>query len=363
MNASEEDWSNLLQRTASGLYCPAGDFYIDPWKNVPKAVITHAHSDHARFGSDRYLACHASRHLLTLRLGASIQLQTLAYGERLRVGQAQLSFHPAGHILGSAQVRIEVAGRVALVTGDYKLQPDPTCAAWEQVPCDLMVTESTFGLPVFRWPDTECVIAEIIAWWRENQNAGRPSLLYAYAVGKSQRLIAGIAQALDSPEELSTMYVHGALIGPNQAYRDTGIAIPSLASATAVASRSDDWRRALIIAPPSAQNSPWIQRFGDASDAMASGWMAIRGTRRRRALDRGFVLSDHVDWPDLMTAIDACAPREVWVTHGFSEIVARYQAELGRAAHSIETQFVGDDGDGETARTTDAETPTQDGLA
>jgi putative mRNA 3-end processing factor len=332
---------NVLECTPKGLYCPAGDFYIDPWQAVERAVITHAHSDHARWGSKAYLSAETCRTLLKLRLGAGIHLETLPYGETKTIGSAHIALHPAGHILGSSQIRIEVDGAVAVVSGDYKRQADITCTPWEPVACHLLVTESTFGLPVFRWQSTERVIGEILQWWSKNQAAKRTSILLVYAVGKSQRLIAELCE-LAGRDVASAMYVHGALVGPNAAYRAAGVDLPEIPSAAAMP-RGHDWSNSLIFAPPSAQNSPWLSRFKDPSVAMASGWMAIRGTRRRRAMDRGFVVSDHVDWLDLQTSINDCAPEQLWVTHGFAETLARYQTELGRPSRSIDTRFAGDD--------------------
>jgi putative mRNA 3-end processing factor len=340
MNRSQHRFRNVLECTARGLYCPAGDFYIDPWRAVDCAVITHAHSDHARWGSKAYLAAEPGRELLRWRLGEEIALETLRYGETRSIGSARVSLYPAGHILGSAQVRIEVDGVVAVVTGDYKRQRDATCTPWEPVPCHLYVTESTFALPVFRWPSIQTIIEEIENWWLGNQADHRTSVLLAYAVGKSQRLIAELCRRMGN-DGASEILVHGALIGPNHAYRMSGVAIPELESASSQA-RNHDWSKALVIAPPSAQNSPWLSRFKNPSLAMASGWMGIRGTRRRRALDRGFVLSDHADWEELQASIEECQPEAVWATHGFAETMARYQSELGRDARAIETRFTGD---------------------
>lgn len=332
---------DLLECTPRGLYCPAGDFYVDPWLSVDRAIITHAHADHARWGSRCYLATDSCRALLNLRLGANIPLETLPYGEPKTIGSARVSLHPAGHVLGSSQVRIEVDGSVAVVSGDYKRQPDRTCAPWEPVPCHLYVTESTFGLPVFRWQDSDHVIQNVLQWWERNRSEKRTSVLLAYAVGKSQRLISEILN-IAGTEAAGDMYVHGALLGPNNAYRASGIELPDLPSAASLP-RNHDWKGALIVAPPSAQNSPWLDRFKDASIAMVSGWMAIRGTRRRRAMDRGFVLSDHADWSDLHKSIEECNPEELWVTHGFAKTLARYQTELGRPSLAIDSRFTGDD--------------------
>ena len=334
-------FAELLECTPRGLYCPAGDFYVDPWDKVDYAILTHAHADHARWGCKRYLAAKSCESLLRVRLSNQIDLQTLSYGEPLRINDALVSLHPAGHILGSAQVRIEVAGKVALITGDYKLQADPTCVAWEPVRCDLMVTESTFGLPVFRWPETPSVIRELIGWWHENQSQGRTSLLLAYSVGKAQRVLAEVLNAcgLDVAQKIA---VHGAMLGPNRAYRAAGVELPEFPSAASLSS-DHDWSQSLVIGPPSSPSTGWVKRFSNPSLAMASGWMAIRGTRRRRSVDRGFVLSDHVDWPDLLTAIDTCQPEQVWVTHGFSEVVSRYLSERGMAAEVLQTRFAGEE--------------------
>lgn len=340
-------YHELLQCTPRGLYCSAGDFYVDPWERVDHAILTHAHADHARWGCKHYLAAKPSEALLRVRLSNTIDLQTLAYGESLRIHNALVSLHPAGHILGSAQVRIEVDGKVALITGDYKLQEDPTCDAWEPVRCDLMVTESTFGLPVFQWPKTELVIEELLAWWQENQRQGRTSLLLAYSVGKAQRLLAEVFRAC-GVEVAKDLAVHGAMLGPNRAYRASGVGLPELPSAASLAG-DHDWTRSLVIGPPSSQSTGWVKRFSNPSIAMASGWMAIRGTRRRRSVDRGFVLSDHVDWPDLLRAIDACSPQQVWVTHGFSDVVARFLSHRGIPAEVLQTQFAGEESDSPSA--------------
>jgi putative mRNA 3-end processing factor len=331
-------FDELLRMTPAGLYCPAGDFYIDPWKPVQHAVITHAHSDHARTGNAHYLSASTSSALLRLRLGMDIDLQTLPYGESLTLNAAKLTFIPAGHILGSAQIRIDVRGKVALITGDYKLQRDATCESWEPVACQLMVTESTFGLPVFRWPATRHIIEQLVGWWKQNQQCGRTSVLLAYSVGKAQRILAELQQC---SEEAGAIWVHGAMLGPLRAYRESGVFLSELNSVSA-APPGTDFSRALIIAPPSAQQSPWLNRFRDVSIASASGWMAIRGTRRRRNLDQGFILSDHVDWEDLNRAVALCGPEELWVTHGFADCFARYQCDLGKKAMPLKTEFQGE---------------------
>ncbi|MDX2066559.1 MAG: ligase-associated DNA damage response exonuclease [Fimbriimonadaceae bacterium] len=327
---------DLLTLTERGLYCPAADVYIDPWRAVDRAIITHAHSDHARWGSRHYLCAAPGVEVLRLRL-AGANVHGIDYGEVATVNGVRITLHPAGHILGSAQVRLEHRGEVAVVSGDYKTAPDTTCATFEPVPCHTFVTESTFGLPIYRWrPDAE-IFAEINDWWAENQRLGVASLLMGYALGKAQRALSGL-----NPE-LGPIVLHGSMTSLTEAYRHAGIALPPTRTVSEMP-RDTDWSQVLILAPPSAQGTPWTRRFGDHRTAFMSGWMAIRGTRRRRAIDRGFVLSDHVDWPSLMTAIDATGAETVWVTHGYSNVVVRHLRDQGRDAHVLETQFEGESG-------------------
>ena len=322
----------LIRPSDEGLYCEAGDFYIDPWRPVARAVVTHAHSDHARPGCQHYLAARAGEHLLRMRLGAQANIECVAYGEPVTHQGVRISLHPAGHMLGSAQVRLEHDGHVAVVSGDYKLQDDPTCERWEPVPCDHFVTESTFGLPIYHWPEPADVFDQINKWWRDGASAGKCSILYAYAIGKSQRVLAGVDPSI------GPIYTHGAVENGVEAYRRSGVAMPPTVPVSTTKPRHN-FRGALVIAVPSAHGSAWTRRFGPMRTAMASGWMMIRGTRRRRAVDRGFVLSDHIDWDSLMTAVEACGPQQVSVTHGYSSVVARYLRERGYDARAIDTRF------------------------
>ncbi len=319
----------MIQTTPTGLYCPAGDFFVDPHRPVDRAVVSHAHTDHARWGCRRYLAVASSEHLLRMRMSADAEFQFLPYGESIKIGGVDVSFHPAGHMLGSAQVRLEHRGQVAVVTGDYKLGSDPTCETWQPVRCHLLVTESTFGLPVYRWPSEHSLTTAINDWWRESREAEKCCVLYGYAVGKSQRLLAGLDPSI------GPIYCHGAVEKGNDAYRRTGVALPETTYVGDIQGKHD-WRGAMVVAVPSAHGSPWMRKFGRVSTAMASGWMAVRGARRRRGVDRGFVVSDHVDWPSLLKAIETCDPETVWVTHGYSATVARYLNEQGRDAKVIE---------------------------
>ena len=325
----------ILELTDNGLYCAGGDFYVDPWRPVDRAVITHAHSDHACPGSRAYLTARPGEALLRARAGGEAAIQALDYGESVVLDGVRVSLHPAGHILGSAQVRIESGGEVWVVSGDYKLEPDPTCAAFEPVACDTFVTESTFGLPIYRWPPEAEVFAEIQSWWAANQQAGKASVLFAYSLGKAQRVLAG----LDSVA--GPIYTHGAVEKYCRHYREAGIALAPTTQADA-APAATDWSRALILAPPSANGTPWIRRFGPLSTGFASGWMRIRGARRRRSLDRGFVLSDHADWPGLMSAIRLSGASRVWVTHGYRAPVVEWLKQQGIDAQAVETRFDGE---------------------
>jgi putative mRNA 3-end processing factor len=340
----------VLRLTDAGLYCEAGGFHVDPWRPVDRAVVTHAHGDHVAWGCAAYLTSAAGAPVLAARLPPDAAVEPLAYGEPRRSGDVLVSLHPAGHILGSAQVRLEHRGEVWVVSGDYKTDPDPTCAPFEPVRCHTFVTESTFGLPIYQWPLQAEVFSEINAWWQGNRDAGRVSLLMGYALGKAQRLIAGLDPAI------GPILTHGAVERMTAVYRNGGVALPPTTYA-ATEGRRRDWGGALVVAPPSASASPWARRFGDAATAFASGWMRVRGARRRRSVDRGFTLSDHVDWPGLLAAIDATGAQRVWVTHGFTTPMVRWLSERGIEAQAVATRFEGetDDAEVETAVETGAE--------
>jgi putative mRNA 3-end processing factor len=318
----------VIEVRQAGFYCAAGNFYIDPSEPVDRAVVTHAHSDHARPGSAAYLCTLAGEGLLRARIGPEVAIQALDYGKRVTLDGVTVSLHPAGHILGSAQVRIEHRGEVWVVSGDYKLAADPTCAPFESVRCHTFVTESTFALPIFRWPTDSPVIDAIENWWRANQQAGKTSVLFAYPIGKAQRVLVSLDAAI------GPIRAHASVETYNNLYRQQGISLPNAAEASSKTERST---RPLILAPPSAIGSAWLKSFGPISTAMASGWMRIRGTRRRRSLDRGFVLSDHADWPALLRAIDETRAETVWVTHGYRAPLARWLEEHGRRAVPVET--------------------------
>lgn len=333
----------LLRTTPDGLYCDAGDFFVDPWRPVARAVVTHAHSDHARHGSAAYLAAREGEALLRHRLGADLPLETVGWGERRTMGDVTISLHPAGHIRGSAQVRIERGGEVWVVTGDYKRAADPTCTPFEVVRCHTLITEATFALPIYRWAPTATVIAQVAQWVRDCHASRRTPILYTYTLGKAQRLLAELASSVDVP-----ILVHGAIEPINALYRAAGVALPATALVTDRAKR-ERIEGALVLAPPSANAPAWMKRFRDPETAFASGWMRLRGTRRRRSLDRGFAISDHVDWPALLATIEECGAERVLATHGDSAALVRLLRERGLEAAALETAFVGEGGDEEVS--------------
>ncbi|WP_223484086.1 ligase-associated DNA damage response exonuclease [Pseudomonas sp. A-RE-19] len=329
---------DLVIARPEGLYCPPGDFYIDPWRPVERSVITHVHGDHARRGNQHYLAAAPGAGILRARLGPGINLQTLPYGEQLLHHGVKLSFHPAGHVLGSAQVRLEYGGEVWVASGDYKTEPDGTCTPFEPVRCHAFITESTFGLPIYRWQPQAQIFAEINQWWQANAAVDKTSVLFCYSLGKAQRILHGI------DANLGPILVHGAVEPINQVYRQSGIYLPPTIYAGEVKKHDPMMRKALVLAPPSAGASPWVRRFGDYSDGFASGWMRLRGTRRRRGVDRGFVLSDHADWPGLLWAIEQTGAERVMVTHGSVGVLVRHLREQGLDAMGFSTEY-GDDED------------------
>ena len=326
----------MLRITERGLYCAIADVYIDPWLPVDRAIITHAHGDHARWGCQHYLAASEGGRVLRTRMGQDASIELIGYREATTINGVAITFVPAGHILGSAQIRLEYKGEVWVVSGDYKTEPDSTCSAFEPVRCHTFITESTFGLPIYRWCAQADTFADMRAWWRTNREGGKASLIYAYALGKAQRILAGVLGA-----DIGPVYTHGAVERLTLDYRASGVALHATVPVAAVP-KGTSYAGSLIIAPPSAAGSPWLRRFGEVSTAFASGWMLVRGARRRRALDRGFVLSDHVDWTALMDAIAATGAEQVWVTHGYREQVVRFLRDKGMNATAIASHWEGE---------------------
>jgi putative mRNA 3-end processing factor len=330
------DSESLVTVTAQGLYCPPGDFYIDPWQPVSSAVITHGHADHLRAGSGDYILARPGLGIAQQRLGSDAAITAVDYGVPVTLGSTTVSLHPAGHILGSSQIRIEHGGRVWVVSGDYKRQADPTCAPFEPLACDTFISEATFALPVYRWPPTARVVEEIFRWWRANRERGMASVLFCYALGKAQRVLSELRSFTDEP-----VYVHGAVASLVNVYRSAEV--PMLPTLPVGSERKTDYRGALILAPPSAVGSPWMRRFGEHSTGFCSGWMRVRGDRRRRGYDRGFVLSDHADWPALIETCRASGARRVLLTHGYSDGLSRYLSEQGINACALQTHFGAED--------------------
>jgi putative mRNA 3-end processing factor len=328
--------AELVTSDAAGLHCAAGGFHIDPWGESELALLTHAHADHARPGSRAYVCAEPSVPLARKRLGRDAPVRGVPYGERFALGSASVSFHPAGHVLGSAQVRIESGGEVWVVAGDYKRAEDPTCAPFEVLPCDVFVTEATFGLPIYRWDEPARVTDEILEWWDRNRAAGVASILFCYALGKAQRILAELAKRTDR-----TVLVHGAVEALTRLYREAGVTMLAT-EPVAEQPKKRGYAGELVLAPLSASGSTWMRRFGAHETAFASGWMRVRGTRRRQGYDRGFVLSDHADWPALLRTVEETGARRVRVTHGYAPELARYLAERGHDTAVLATGYEGE---------------------
>lgn len=322
----------VLTFTDKGIYCAAGDFYIDPWKPVPRAVITHAHSDHARWGNEHYLCTKDSVPLLQLRLGQDISVQGLGYNETIYINGATVSFHPAGHMIGSAQVKVTVDGQTWVASGDYKTENDGISGEFEPVRCHTFITESTFGLPIYRWKPQIAIFSDIRAWIHENEQAGKNSVLVAYSLGKAQRLLYNLAPSV------SKFLVHGAIFNAHEALLQQGWPLPPVERITPETPK-DAFKGSVIIAPPSAADSTWMRRFSPYALGVCSGWMQVRGNARRQNADAGFAISDHADWQGLLQSIKATGAEKVFATHGFTSVLARYLQDNGLAAEEVKTQY------------------------
>lgn len=316
------------------MYCAAADVYIDPWRPVERALITHAHSDHARAGSNLYVAHQDSIPLLTKRLGPH-RYEPVQYGETRTINGVNFTFYPAGHVLGSSQILVEYKGERWVASGDYKLQNDGISTPFEPVRCHTFITESTFGLPIFHWKPQHEVMAEINAWWMMCKEQGKTAILFAYSLGKAQRILSNIDHSI------GTVWVHGAVDEMNKAYAEAGILLPEYQRVTADTMKSA-FKGGLVIAPGSADGSPWMKKFEPYETANASGWMSLRGARRRGATDRGFILSDHADWEELNTAVKATNASQVIVTHGYTQTFAKWLNENGIDARETTTRFSGE---------------------
>ena len=334
----------LLAFTDKGIYCARADVYLDPWRSVPKAIITHGHSDHARWGHGNYITHYLNVPVIKYRLG-DINVTGKDWGETFTINGVTFSFHPAGHIVGSAQIRVEYKGEIWVFTGDYKTEDDGISTPYEVVKCHTFITENTFGLPCFKWTPQAEVMNEINSWWSQNKAEGQTSVLFGYTLGKAQRLLKHLDPSIGK------IYTHGAIENMTNVIR-TMVELPETSLITPE-TKKEDLLGSIVLAPPSAHGSPWIKRMTPYVTGSASGWMAFRGARRRRAIDKGFVLSDHCDWTGLLESIKATGAEKIICTHGYSDIFSAYLRELGYDARTEHTQYEGDEGE------TDSKEPEQ----
>jgi putative mRNA 3-end processing factor len=325
----------LLVHTGLGLYCPKADVYLDPWKPVKKAILSHGHADHARWGSSSYLCTPTAAPVIKYRLG-DINLETLPFGEEKLINGVSFSFHPAGHILGSAQIKVSYKGEIVVFSGDYKTANDGFSEAFEPVKCHTFITESTFGLPVYHWQDQKWVFNEMEEWCKNNRNNGQLSILYGYSLGKAQRILQGL------PESVGPIFTHSTIEAVLNVMRNQGVSLKNTIPVNEHITRAD-LLSGVIIAPPAVQNSNWLKKFEPIRNGVVSGWMALRGARRRRNADKGFVLSDHADWEGLNEAISLTGAENIFVTHGYTDILSKWLIDKGLNAYPLETNFEGDE--------------------
>jgi putative mRNA 3-end processing factor len=325
----------LLVHTGLGLYCPKADVYLDPWKPVKKAILSHGHADHARWGSSSYLCTPTAAPVIKYRLG-DINLETLPFGEEKLINGVSFSFHPAGHILGSAQIKVSYKGEIVVFSGDYKTANDGFSEAFEPVKCHTFITESTFGLPVYHWQDQKWVFNEMEEWCKNNRNNHHLSILYGYSLGKAQRILQGL------PESVGPIFTHSTIEAVLNVMRNQGVSLKNTIPVNEHVTRAD-LLSGVIIAPPAVQNSNWLKKFEPIRNGVVSGWMALRGARRRRNADKGFVLSDHADWEGLNEAISLTGAENIFVTHGYTDILSKWLIDKGLNAYPLETNFEGDE--------------------
>jgi putative mRNA 3-end processing factor len=326
---------SLIEFTDKGLYCRQGNFYIDPWMPVEKAVITHAHSDHARWGSQSYLCHHDTKPLLQLRLGNN-NYQSVQWNEPVSMNGVRVSLHPAGHMIGSSQIRLENNGEIWVVSGDYKTENDGISGQFEVIRCNTFITESTFGLPIYRWKLQSEIFNSIKDWIRDNQLKNKTSVLIGYSLGKAQRLLKVASEVCEN------IYAHGAIYNTQEVLRMAGWKLPEVKRVHNDIPK-ELFQGAVVMAPPGADNSPWIKRFTPYSVGVCSGWMQVRGNVRRSNIDAGFALSDHADWNGLLETVKATGAEKIFVTHGFQAVFSRYLNEIGINAAEVKTEYGNDE--------------------
>ena len=321
----------LIKFTNKGIYCQQGDFYIDPWQPVNLAVTTHGHADHVKWGNNAYLCHDLTRPILNQRLGADLKIETLPYGKEININGVKLSLFPAGHVIGSSQIRLEYKGEVCVVSGDYKVEYDGISTAFEPVKCHTFVSESTFGLPIYKWQAQNIVFDQIRNWVSDNHDKGKTSVLVAYSLGKAQRLLKNLADYCE-------IYVHNSIANLNDGFLKAGVDLPETIRITADI-KKEALQQGIVIVPPAMAEGKWIKTLQQAATGVCSGWMQVRAGRRWRSADAGFALSDHADWPGLLSAIKATEAEKVFVTHGFTATFSKYLNEIGIASEEVKTQY------------------------
>jgi len=335
----------LVKFTKKGIYCIPGKFYLDPWFPVEYAIISHGHADHSRSGNKHYLCQNDSKAIIKHRLGQDISIESLGYNEPKNINGVQVSFFPAGHVIGSAQIRLEYKGYVVVFSGDYKTQPDFISTPYEPVKCHEFITESTFGLPIYKWKKEEELQAELQNWVLQNQQNNRTSVFLGYSLGKAQRIMKLI-------EGVDDIYVHTAINNLNNAISGSGIELPKT-TLLEYDFKKADIQNKIVILPPALLRSRMIKKIPNAATAICSGWMHIRGNRRWKGVDAGFSISDHADWDGLLEAVKATGAEKVHVTHGSQAVFSKYLNEIGIEAYELKTEF----GEDEFAK--DEETKTE----
>tara|TARA_B100000929_G_C15481583_1_gene411397 strand:- start:126 stop:1148 length:1023 start_codon:yes stop_codon:yes gene_type:complete len=336
----------LLAFNENGIYCAAADVYLDPWKPVNKAIISHGHADHSRWGHKKYITHHSNVPIIKHRLG-DIVVSGVEWNENFTINGVKFSLHPAGHIIGSSQIRVEYKGEVWVFTGDYKTEDDGVAVPYEPVKCDTFITECTFGLPAFKWIPQKQVFEDINNWWQENQDDGRTSVLFGYSLGKAQRLLKHLDPSIGK------IYTHGAIENMTEVLREQ-IDFQETIRITRE-TKKEEIKGNIVLAPGSAHGTTWIKKMVPYVTASASGWMTFRGARRRRAIDKGFVLSDHCDWQGLLKSIKETGCEKVICTHGYTDIFSRFLREQGYDARTEETQYEGEAGQMESEKEKDSE--------
>jgi putative mRNA 3-end processing factor len=328
---------SLIKFTNKGIYCKQGDFYIDPWQPVDLAVTTHGHADHVKWGNKAYLCHDLTRPILNQRLGADLKIETLPYNKQIDINGVKLSLFPAGHVIGSSQIRLEYKGEVCVVSGDYKVEYDGISTEFEPVKCHTFVSESTFGLPIYKWQPQDVIFSQIKEWISGNHDKNKTSVLVAYSLGKAQRLIKGL-------EGYGDIYVHNSIANLNEGFVKAGVNLPDTIRITAD-TKKDDLQKGIVIVPPALAEGRWIKNLTNGATGVCSGWMQVRASRRWRSADAGFALSDHADWPGLLSAIEATQAEKVYVTHGFTSTFSKYLNEIGIESEEVKTQYGNEEDD------------------